>query len=314
LTNAWSFSDHTRSSLVGPTLRPHVETTACRDHRRIVRPPSHEAAIEVRTDAVNDRAAPDVADAQTVRSFARGLQVIAAFGEDSPAMTVAQVARATNLNRATARRLLHTLESLGYARRQDDTFSLTPRVLELGYAFIGSFGVSTLALPFLERLSGEVHEAVSVGVLDDTDVVYIARVPGKRVMTISIGLGTRFPAYRTSLGRVLLSQLDRDDLAARWARSDRSDPTPRTVTDLDGLETELERVRDQGYALVDQELEVGVRSIAAPLCDARGRVVAAMNVSTHVTRTKKAELTQQVVPALLRTAEELNRVLATRPV
>ncbi len=229
-------------------------------------------------------------------------------------MTVAQVARATGLNRATARRLLHTLGSLGYARRSGDAFSLTPRVLELGYAFIGSFGVSALALPFLEQLSGEVHEAVSVGVLDDTDVVYIARVPGKRVMTISIGLGTRFPAYRTSLGRVLLSRLDDDDLADRWSRSDRTDPTPRTVADLDDLRRELDRVRQQGYALLDQELEIGVRSVAAPLHDARGQVVAAMNVSTHTTRTTTAELTDQVVPALLRTAEELNRVLATRPV
>jgi IclR family transcriptional regulator, pca regulon regulatory protein len=275
---------------------------------------AHEATIESGADAITPQAATPPVDGQTVRSFARGLEVIAAFGAHAPVMTVAQVARATGLNRATARRLLHTLESLGYARREDDLFSLTPRVLELGYAFIGSFGVSSLALPFLEQLSGEVHEAVSVGVLDDTDVVYIARVPGKRVMTISIGLGTRFPAYRTSLGRVLLSELDPDDLADRWERSERADPTPRTVTDLAGLEQAVEQVRQQGYALVDQELEVGVRSIAAPLLDARGRVIAAMNVSTHVTRTNKTELTQQVVPALLRTAGELNRVLATRGV
>lgn len=249
---------------------------------------------------------------ETVRSFERGLRVIRSFGTDRPSMTLAEVARSTGLNRATARRLLMTLEELGYVRRRDDRFQLTARVLDLGYAFLSSFGVPELALPFLEDLSEELHEASSVGVLDDTDVVYVARIPANRVMTVSIGLGSRFPAYRTSLGRALLASLPDDQVAELWQRSDRSNPTPRTVTGLGQLRERLEEVRERGYALVDQELEPGVRSIAAPIHGASGATIAAMNVSTHVSRTPKSELQQRFVPALLRAAERLDRALASR--
>jgi IclR family transcriptional regulator, pca regulon regulatory protein len=195
---------------------------------------------------------------ESVRSFARGLQVIRCFGAHGSQLTLAEVARATELNRATARRLLITLEELGYVRRVGDRFALTPRVLDLGYAYLSSFGVPELALPYLEQLSEEVDEASSVGVLDGTDVIYVARVPANRVMTVSIGLGTRFPAYRTSLGRVLLASLTDDEIAHIWEGSDRSDPAPRTVTTLADLLTEIAKVRDRGHAMVDQELEIGV--------------------------------------------------------
>ena len=247
---------------------------------------------------------------ETVRAFERGLRVIRSFGPSADRQTVAEVARAADLNRATARRLLMTLEELGYVARREHRFQLTPRVLDLGYAYLGSFGVPELALPYLEDLSEEVHEASSVGVLDDTDVVYVARVPANRVMTVSIGLGSRFPAYRTSLGRALLAELPDEEVAAVWERSDRSHPSPRTVADLDSLRQRLAEVRARGYALVDQELEMGVRSIAAPLHDAGGRTVAAVNVSTHVSRTNKAELQARFVPALLRTAAAIDRALA----
>ena len=259
---------------------------------------------------MTDAAAPPV---QTVRAFERGLRVIRAFDGDHPMMTLAQVARATGLNRATARRLLHTLEELGYVRQRGDTFALTPRVLELGYAFLSSFALPELALPYLEELSDELQEAASVGVLDGTDVVYVARVPAKRVMTVSIGLGSRFPAYRTSLGRALLCDATEEQLRELWEASDRSSPTPRTITDLDGLLQEIDQTRSRGWALVDQELELGVRSLAAPLRDGAGRIVAAMNVSTHASRTTRSELRSRFAPALLRTAQAVEGTLTTRP-
>lgn len=249
---------------------------------------------------------------ESVRSFERGLRVIRSFGTETSDLTLAEVARATDLNRATARRLLLTLEELGYVERRGDRFRLTPRVLDLGYAYVSSFGVPQLALPYLEKLSEQVHEASSVGVLDGSEVVYVARVPAKRVMNVSIGLGSRFPAYRTSLGRAMLADLDEDDVAAIWKASDRSEPTSQTVTTLAQLQQRLGTVRQRGYALVDQELELGVRSIAAPLHDASGRTVAAVNLSTHVSRTRKSELETRYLPALQETAEALDAALSQR--
>lgn len=258
---------------------------------------------------------PDRRDmSESVRSFERGLRVIRGFGSGASQLTLSEVARAAELNRATARRLLLTLVELGYARRVGDRFSLTPRVLDLGYAYLSSFEVPDLALPYLEQLSEEIREASSVGVLDDADVTYVARVPANRVMTVSIGLGTRFPAYRTSLGRALLAALPDEEVTAIWERSDRRDPTQHTLRDVEALLRDLATVRERGYALVDQELELGVRSIAAPLHDAGGRSIAAVNVSTHVSRTSKAELHKRFVPALLRAASEIDHALANRPV
>ena len=248
-----------------------------------------------------------------MRAFERGLRVIRAFGAGGSSLTLSAVAQAADLNRATTRRLLLTLEEEGYVRRRQDQFSLTPRVLELGYAYLSSFGVSELALPYMERLSEELQESSSVGVLDDTDVVYVARVPANRVMTVSIRLGSRFPAYRTALGRALIAASTTDEVADLWHRTDRRDPTPRTVTRLELLLDELAETRRRGYALVDQELELGVRSVAAPLHDQQGRTVAAINVSTHVSRTNKATLRRAFVPALLRTASDIDHALSNRP-
>lgn len=247
---------------------------------------------------------------ETVRSFERGLRVIRAFGPGTPSMTLAEVGRSTNLNRATARRLLQTLEHLGYVRRRDDRFELTARVLDLGYAYLSSFGLPELAVPYLEELSEALHESSSVGVLDDTDVVYISRVAANRVMTVSIGLGSRFPAYCTSLGRVLLAALPDDHVAALWEASKPQPLTPKTVTTLEGLLGALQIVRGRGWAMVDQELEEGVRSIAAPILNGAGITVGAMNVSTHVTRTSKQELQRDFVPMLVRSAERLSNALA----
>lgn len=247
-----------------------------------------------------------------VQSLARGLAVLRSFSSDAPRQTLADVARATGLTRATARRLLLTLVDLGYARTDGKHFELTPRVLDIGYSYVASLNLNEIVQPYLEGLSERLGESTSVSVLDDTDIVYIARVPTKRIMTVAIGLGSRFPAYRTSMGRVLLADLEDGALADVFARSRHDDLTERTVRDLDTLRREIEKVRSQGWSLVDQELELGVRSIAAPIHNAAGCTVAAVNVSTQVGRTGLDELTTEFLPALLATAGQIDHALGMR--
>lgn len=251
--------------------------------------------------------------AEHVRSLERGIAVLRSFSADAPRQTLSDVARATGLTRATARRLLLTLEQLGYARSDGRWFELTPRVLDIGYSFLASLNLTEIVQPFLESFSECVNESSSVSVLDETDVVYIARVPTKRIMTVAIGLGSRFPAFQTSMGRVLLADLPDATVADVFARSRRDHVTDRTVTTVEALLRELEIVREQGWALVDQELEVGVRSVAAPITKVgAGRALAAINVSTHAGRTTLDEVREVFVPALLQTARSISEALALR--
>jgi IclR family pca regulon transcriptional regulator len=246
-----------------------------------------------------------------VQSLERGLSVIRSFDAEYARLTLAEVAQRTGLTRATARRLLLTLEDLGYVSSNGRHFSLTPRVLDIGYAYLSSLNIGQIAQPSLEALSERVNESVSVTVLDGADIIYVARVPTKRIMTISLGLGSRLPAYCTSMGRVLLAELPPADLAA--VLPDRLEArTEHTITDRAALEGVLDEVRQQGWALVDQELEVGLRSLAAPLRDAWGRAVAAMNVSTHAGRTTTDEIHEQILPAVLATARDIGDALAKR--
>lgn len=249
---------------------------------------------------------------ETVRGFERGLLVIRSLSNAPRGLNLASVARASSLSRATARRLLQTLVAAGYARQDGDRFRLTPRVLELGHAYLSSTPLAELAAPALEDLSRSLNEATSVGVLDGQDVVYIARVPANRVMTVSISVGTHFPAFRTSLGRVLLAERSSDEVAAHWAARDLRDPTPFTVRTLAAFKKDLERTRERGYAILDQELELGVRSAAAPIRDRHGTSVSAVNVSTHTDRTSVAQLRARFVPPLLATAAALSEALSLR--
>ncbi|MEV4455595.1 IclR family transcriptional regulator C-terminal domain-containing protein [Microbispora sp. NPDC049633] len=237
-----------------------------------------------------------------VQSLARGLAVIRAFDATSPELTLSEVARKTGLTRAAARRFLLTLAGLGYVRTDGRLFALSPRVLELGYAYLSSLSLPEVALPHLERLAAEVHESASVSVLDDTDIVYVARVPTARIMRVTIAIGTRFPAYCTSMGRVLLAGLSPEDLGAYLARADLRRLTSHTATSPTALRTALDEVRAQGWALVDQELEEGLRSIAAPIRGRDGRVVAAVNVSSHASRTTPESARRDLLPPLLATA------------
>ncbi|GAA1006009.1 IclR family transcriptional regulator [Acrocarpospora pleiomorpha] len=240
-----------------------------------------------------------------VQSLARGLAVIRAFDAVTPELTLSDVARKTDLTRAAARRFLHTLVDLGYVRTDGRLFSLSPRVLELGYAYLSSLSLPEVALPHLERLVAEVHESASVSVLDEADVVYVARVPTTRIMRVTIAIGTRFPAHCTSMGRVLLAGLSPAELDAFLADNPLERLTPRTVTSPVALRSELDRVRAQGWAMVDQELEEGLRSIAAPIRNRAGRAVAAVNLSSHASRTTLESARRDLLPPLLATAARI---------
>ncbi|WP_344260534.1 IclR family transcriptional regulator [Streptomyces sodiiphilus] len=245
-----------------------------------------------------------------VQSLARGLSVIRAFDADHPELTLSEVAEATGLTRAAARRFLLTLADLGYVHSNGRLFALTPRVLELGYAYLSSLSLPELVQPHLKRLVAEVQESASLAVLDGTDVVYVARVATSRIMRVSITIGTRFPAYATSMGRVLLAWLPPGALEDHLTRAELTRYTPRTVTSVPQLRGALEKVRAQGWAMVDQELEEGLRSLAAPVRDGSGNVVAAVNVSTHASRTSVESNRHTLLPPLLATAARIEADLS----
>jgi IclR family pca regulon transcriptional regulator len=244
-----------------------------------------------------------------VQSLGRGLAVIRAFDADRPQMSLSEVARATQLPRAAARRFLHTLVALGYMTTDGRLFALRPRILELGYAYLSSLTLPEVATPHLKDLVSQVQESSSVSVLDGEEVVYVARVPTRRIMTVAISVGTRFPAYATSMGRVLLAGHD-DDWLAGYLASARLHPlTPRTITSPKALMEELRRIRAQGWALVDEELEEGLRAIAAPLRDGEGRVVAAVNLSAQAQRWAPERICAELLPPLLRTTARIEEDL-----
>ena len=244
-----------------------------------------------------------------VQSLARGLSVIRAFDAEHPELTLSDVARRAGITRAAARRFLLTLETLGYVASDARAFRLTPRVLELGFSYLSSLSLPEIVQPHLEALSREVDESVSAAVLDGTDIVYIARVPTRRIMSVRITIGTRFPAFATSMGRVLLAGLAHPEADAALAASALPHLTDRTVTDPGSLHDELARVREQGWSFVDGELEPGLRSIAAPLHARDGGVVGALNVSTSATRDSVEHVRDAYLPPLLRTAAAIDAEL-----
>jgi IclR family pca regulon transcriptional regulator len=245
-----------------------------------------------------------------VQSLERGLAVIRAFGTDRARMTLSEVAREAQLSRASARRFLHTLVELGYVVTDGRVFALRPQVLELGYAYLSSLSLPEVAQPHLEQLAEDVGESSSVAVLDGTDIVYVARVATHRIMSAAIQIGTRFPAVATSMGRAVLAHVPDGEREALLAAVTLAPLTPRTITDKGVLRAELATVREQGWALVDQELEEGLRSVAAPLRDGTGRVVAAVNVSAPVRRGSVEQMATEILPALLHAAREIEADLA----
>lgn len=280
--------------------------------RRVVRSRASVAPMPGETDVTAPAVDAPARPRDFVQSLERGLAIIRVFSAERPALTVTEIAEATGLTRAAARRFLLTLVELGYVATDGRYYELTPRVLELGYAFLSGLSFPEVALPRIERLVAEVGEASEAAILDGHEVVYVVRVPGPALMTIAVNVGARMPAYATALGRVLLAGLPDDRVAELLDEVEPKALLPRTITDRGELRAEIRRVREQGYALVDQELEEGLVAIAAPVHDRTGRVVAALNLSTHVGR-KSAEELRAIVPALQRAAAEIEGDLAVAP-
>jgi IclR family transcriptional regulator, pca regulon regulatory protein len=244
-----------------------------------------------------------------VQSFARGLEVIRSFSAAAPQQTLTQVATQTGLTRAGARRILLTLQTLGYVDTDGKLFSLTPRILDLGFAYLSSMPIWNLAEPVMEALVKQVKESSSAAVLDGNDIVYVLRVPTHKIMSISLGVGSRLPAYCTSMGRVLLAGLGDDAVQARLAASDIKPLTRHTVTDPTALLATVRSARAQGWCLVNQELEEGLISMAAPVTDRAGRTVAALNISGQANRTSARVMQDTMLPALLDAAGTISRLL-----
>ncbi|WP_434443802.1 IclR family transcriptional regulator domain-containing protein [Lentzea sp. E54] len=241
-----------------------------------------------------------------IEALARGLDVLRAFGPARPVMTLSEVATATGLARPTARRILLTLVELGYARQSENGFALTPRVLELGVAYVRSMGLWDVARPHMERLCAGTNESVSIAQLDGPDIVYVARVAVPKIVTLSVQIGTRFPALPTSLGKVLLAALPPVELEAVLAQPTRSGLTPRWQPDATERDAVLRDVRARGWALTDEQLALGIRSVAAPLRDGHGTVVAALNVNCHASETSVEHMTDHHLPLLLQVAGEIS--------
>lgn len=267
------------------------------------------------TFGVADAARPvggQAARPENVRALERGLAVIQAFDAGHAALTLSEVAKRTGLPRAVVRRFLYTLEDLGYVRTDGKTFSLRPRVLQLGYAYLSSFGLPEIADPHLRELVGHIEQSAALGVLDGTDVVYVAQARSRRLAAVSVNVGKRYPAHATSIGRALLAGLPPERLEEFLATTTFTRLTPDTVCDPAELRAIVDGVRVAGWSLVDQELEIGIRAIAVPVRD-RGDVVAALNVTTHAGRGDGAIEAREMVPLLQRTAAAIERDLAAAP-
>jgi IclR family pca regulon transcriptional regulator len=241
-----------------------------------------------------------------IEALARGLDVIRAFHADRPRMTLAEVAAATGLARPTARRILLTLEELGYVRTSAGGHELTPRVLELGMAYVGALSLWDMARPHMEQLVAATGESSSITQLDGSDVVYLARVAVPKIIALRVQIGTRFPATVTSQGKVLLAALPVDELERVLAEPSRSGLTPRWQPDRAERDAALREVRARGWALTDEQLSLGIRSVAAPLRDGTGRVVASVNVNAHAAETSVERLVEEHLPLLLAAAGEIS--------
>lgn len=233
-----------------------------------------------------------------IEAISRGLSVIKAFTPEDPILTLSQVAKATDLARPTARRILMTLQELEYVRAENGAFALTPRVMELGMAYVSSLGLWKVARPHLEALVTHTHESASMSQLDGPDIVYIARVAVPKLIGLRVDIGTRFPAPPTSQGKVLLADMERREILQRLSEASRSSVIPVVQWDQKSFLEELDRVKQQGYALADEELARGIRSIAVPVRDAQGRVLASMNTTVHAAETSLETLLNKHLPPL----------------
>ncbi len=254
----------------------------------------------------------DKDEREFVRSLARGLAVIRSFDEDHAAMSLSEVAKRTDMTRATARRLLHTLVALGYADLNGKLFTLKPTVLDLGYAYLSSLNLWQIAHPIMQEVVEQVHESCSASVLEGQDVIYVARVPTRRILSIGLSVGSHLPAHATSMGRVLLSSLPDDALEAFLRSATLKRYTERTVTDPARLRRIIDNTAKNGWALVDQEFELGLRSIAVPIWGLSRRLIAALNISTHAARMSTDQMVEQLLPVLRDASRRISAAMGVR--
>lgn len=256
---------------------------------------------------MSESSAPRPSD-RYVQSFARGLQVIRSFDAAHPAQTLTEVAQRTGLTRAGARRILLTLAGQGYVQADGRHFRLTPRILELGFAYLSSQPLWHLAEPVMQRLAETVHESCSMAVLDGAEIVYLSRVPARKIMSINLGVGSRLPAYCTSMGRVLLGGLGAQERQACLGEGPMPARTPATLTQVSEILAAIDHTREQGWCLVADELEQGLTSLAAPIEDRSGRVTAALNISAN-SGTPRETLMTKALPALRQAAQDISTLL-----
>lgn len=251
-------------------------------------------------------------DRDFVTALASGLDVIMAFDDTHPHMTLSEVAERTGMNRAKARRFLLTLHALGYVRKTQRYFELTPRVLQLGYSYLASNSYRNVIQKYLEEITDQCGESSSLGVLDGDEVIYVARSSAPhRLMAITLSVGTRLPAAYTSMGRVLLAQLPETELDAYLNRITLEPHTANTITDKDELKACIEAVRREGFAITDQELDSGLRSLAVPAFDANGRLLGAINISTNAARVDLETLTGEYLPLLQEKARAIRSSISS---
>lgn len=244
-----------------------------------------------------------------VQSLARGLSVLNTFDHDTPQMNLSQVAERTGLTRAAARRLLLTLQHLGYVRAEGRNFFLSPKVLKLGYSYLDSLNLTDITQPIVEDLSRNLNESCSLAVLDGHDIVYVVRVPVRRIMTVSLGVGARLPAFCASLGRVLLSQLSTAELKQWLSELTPEKYTPHTVVAKEKLRDIIVKTKIAGFCFVDQELELSLCSLAVPVRDLKGRVIAALNISTPYRPDIHSYVEKHLLPELLASASKIERAI-----
>ena len=244
-----------------------------------------------------------------VQGLQRGFAVIQAFSTEAPVLNITQVASRTGLTRAVARRYLLTLRTLGYVAQDGDRFSLTPRLLDLGFTYLSTLDVTSVAQPFMERVAATLHESCSIAVLDGPEIVYVARQAAKRIMSINLAVGSRLPAHAASLGKVLLAHLPPVELDRYFESTEPQRLTRRTLVDESTLRTVLSEVRARGWAIANEESEDGVRSVAAPLVDRTGEVHAALNASAHASRVSLQQLRRDYLPVVLEAARGISAAL-----
>lgn len=257
-------------------------------------------------DLIESSKSKDEKSGDYLKTLERGLEVIKSF-KNNPHLTISDSSKITGLSRPVTRRVLLTLEKLGYAKERDGRFSLTAKILSLGYSYISSQNLWEIANPFLENLSEKIGESSSLSTLDDTDIVYVARVPVNKIMKISLGVGTRLPAHTTSMGKVLLASLSPHKLDIYFQKTKLETYTANTITDEKQIREELTEVYKNGWSLSQNQLEDGLISIAAPIRDIKGNVVAAVNCSTHSGRSDLSKVLNEYLPLLLETADQISK-------